>query len=74
MALVHSRISRVIYGIPRKNGGGLGGGMHNGNFKVNSNNAPIYVHNLPGINHHYRVFCCNPKSELYEECNKLHPF
>ncbi len=78
MALVHSRISRVIYGVPRINGGGFGGGILHG-ITSNSNDGnigepPVYIHNLPGINHHYRVFCCNPNSDLYKECRKLHPF
>jgi len=78
MALVHSRISRVIHGVPRINGGGFGGGILHG-ITSNSNDGnigepPVYIHNLPGINHHYRVFCCNPNSDLYKECRKLHPF
>lgn len=72
MALVHSRISRVIYGVPRINGGGFGGGILHG-ITSNSNDGnigepPVYIH------HHYRVFCCNPNSDLYKECRKLHPF
>ena len=45
MALVHSRIRRVIYAIPNKEDGGLGG----------TGNATS-VHMLPGTNHHYRAF------------------
>ena len=78
MALVHSRISRVIYGVPRRNGGGFGGGIldlitSNNNSDKTGGEPPVYIHNLPGINHHYRVFCCNPDTDLYRECKKLHP-
>lgn len=50
MALVHSRVRRVIFGTIDKNMGGLGGvansmdGLKGG------------IHCLPGTNHHYRAF------------------
>ncbi|RYH22715.1 hypothetical protein EON65_18800 [archaeon] len=42
MALVHSRIRRVFYLEPDESSGALGSGVH--------------LHDLPGLNHHYRVF------------------
>lgn len=71
MALVHSRIRRVIYGIGDTLNGGLGG--------TGDQNA---VHCLPGTNHHYRVFkcatlnadttTCSDENSLLEACQKLH--
>lgn len=57
MALVHSRIRRVVFGIPDKEAGGLGG-----SHKV------MAIHSLPGTNHKYRAFCCGSDSDLYERC------
>lgn len=57
MALVHSRIRRVVFGIPDKQEGGLGGCLE--------------VHALPGTNHKYRVFTCAPGSVLSTQCNEL---
>ena len=48
MALVHSRIRRVIFKNGNTESGGLGG--------TGKSNA---VHCLPGTNHHYRVFSMN---------------
>jgi len=64
MALTHSRVRRVIYGIQDTRCGGLGG--------TGSKNA---VHSLPGTNHKYRAFRCNPEddeSSFFAECKKLH--
>ncbi len=47
MALVHSRVGRVIFGANNKEEGGLGGTGNN-----------ISVHCLPGTNHRYRAFRC----------------
>ena len=44
MALVHSRVRRVIFGVHDRGLGGLGG--CNG----------VGIHSLPGTNHHYRAF------------------
>lgn len=61
MALVHSRIRRVVFGISNCVDGGLGGtGMETA------------VHALP-TNHHYRVFCCAPDSELFRKCKEINP-
>lgn len=46
MALVHSRVQRVVFGVQDEEMGGLGGA-------VNSNTG---IHSLPGTNHHYRAF------------------
>jgi tRNA-specific adenosine deaminase 3 len=45
MALVHSRVRRVVFGKQDKEMGGLGGVY---NFRG--------IHCLPGTNHHYRAF------------------
>lgn len=47
MALVHSRVRRVVFGLPDIGMGGLGG-------PTNVQSAGI--HSLPGTNHHYRAF------------------
>jgi tRNA(Arg) A34 adenosine deaminase TadA len=61
MALVHSRIRRVVFGVPNTLDGGLGGtGME------------MAVQSLP-TNHHYRTFCCAPNSHLFEKAQELHP-
>jgi tRNA-specific adenosine deaminase 3 len=60
MALVHSRIRRVVFGIPNKVDGGLGGtGMQTA------------VQSLP-TNHHYRAFYCAPETHLYQTCKEIH--
>ena len=41
MALVHSRVRRVVYGVPNPVFGGLGGRLS--------------VHHAPALNHHYVV-------------------
>jgi tRNA(Arg) A34 adenosine deaminase TadA len=61
MALVHSRIRRVIFGVSNTFDGGLGGtGMETA------------VQSLP-TNHHYRTFCCAPNSLLFLQARELHP-
>lgn len=60
MALVHSRIRRVIFGVANHVDGGLGGtGMETA------------VQSLP-TNHHYRAFSCAADSELFVKCKELH--
>ena len=44
MALVHSRVRRVVYGVPNAKAGALGGGPA----------APL--HGQRTLNHHYEVF------------------
>ena len=54
MALVHSRVRRVVFGTADKEMGGLGGvadSIDDG-FKRG-------IHCLPGTNHHYRAFRLN---------------
>jgi Cytosine/adenosine deaminases len=62
MALVHSRVRQVVFGIENKEDGGLGG---TGDMTA--------VHCLPGTNHRYRAFKCiaNDQNELYQYCRKL---
>lgn len=50
MALVHSRVRRVVFGVRDGGMGGLGGAAD----AANGHNAGI--HSLPGTNHHYRAF------------------
>lgn len=47
MALVHSRVRRVVFGVPDREMGGLGGTTTAG------------IHSLPGTNHHFRAFRFN---------------
>ena len=47
MALVHSRVRRVVFGVQDREMGGLGGTTTEG------------IHSLPGTNHHYRAFRFN---------------
>ena len=47
MALVHSRVRRVVFGVPDREMGALGGTTTAG------------IHSLPGTNHHYRAFRFN---------------
>jgi len=54
MALLHSRVSRVIFGIARPQGGGL---------------TQHSIHDLPGTNHTYRAFQAKVGSSLFEECH-----
>jgi tRNA(Arg) A34 adenosine deaminase TadA len=64
MALVHSRVRRVVFGVRDEGMGGLGGAVD----AANSRNAGI--HSLPGTNHHYRAFhldvakCDNSDEEI----------
>lgn len=55
MALVHSRVRRVVFGIHDREMGGLGGIAEDATTNTNGkqNNG---IHSLPGTNHHYRAF------------------
>jgi tRNA(Arg) A34 adenosine deaminase TadA len=60
MALVHSRIRRLVFGVESKYVSGS-----------NSHRSGIFdaqVHGLPGTNHHFRAFTCAPDSDLWERC------
>ena len=76
MSLVHSRVRRVIFGIPDDGMGGLGGA------KSSSQDHASGIHNLPGTNHHYRAFRLNlsdgnddnmTRKSLVKELYNLHP-
>jgi len=58
MALVHSRVRRVIFGVTNSDDGGLGG-----------SGLGTAVHCLPGTNHHYRAFRCCLHSDGNEKCS-----
>mmetsp|Transcript_5296 Transcript_5296/g.10094 ORF Transcript_5296/g.10094 Transcript_5296/m.10094 type:complete len:473 (-) Transcript_5296:43-1461(-) len=64
MALVHSRVRQVVFGIENKDDGGLGG-----------TGDATAVHCLPGTNHRYRAFKCisndEGENELYQYCMRL---
>jgi len=62
MALVHSRIRRVIFCERNYEDGGLGGG-----------GVETSIHSLPSTNHRYRAFHCkeNETNELYLEYVKM---
>jgi tRNA-specific adenosine deaminase 3 len=57
MALVHSRIRRVVFGAPNAETGGIGG-----------TGEASDVHSLPGTNHRYRAFVCAPGGRLRKAC------
>lgn len=78
MSLVHSRVRRVIFGIPDEGMGGLGGPKSSG--------QDAGIHSLPGTNHHYRAFRLNlsdgsdgcsvedvSRRTLVAKLNNLHP-
>ena len=76
MALVHSRVRRVVFGIADVEMGGLGGAA-----TANSGNRrQTGIHFLPGTNHHYRAFRLDTDSsdkyektvELIESVTNLH--
>ena len=50
MALVHSRVRRVIFGVVDVDMGGLGGAARS------IDGLKGGIHCLPGTNHHYRAF------------------
>ena len=60
MALVHSRVRRVVFGIQDKEMGGLGGASANATNGENDNTG---IHSLPGTNHHYRAFRLNMSND-----------
>ena len=63
MALVHSRVRRVVFGVRDKDMGGLGGAAN----AANRQNTGI--HSLPGTNHHYRVFRLDMEND--EVCDEM---
>ena len=54
MALVHSRVRRVIFGLEDTKMGGLGGVTNNSTSGIKGG-----IHCLPGTNHRYRAFRMN---------------
>ena len=59
MALVHSRVRRVIFGCADTECGGLGG-----------TGQDTAVNSLPGTNHHYSVYRCVSEG-IATECSSL---
>jgi tRNA(Arg) A34 adenosine deaminase TadA len=57
MALVHARISMVVFGTTACSEDKAGLTKH-------------YIHNLPDTNHRYRAFQCHPDSYLGKTCQK----
>lgn len=81
MALVHSRVRRVIFGSVDAKMGGLGGVTSNTTSGIKGG-----IHCLPGTNHHYRAFRMNldicgtnhadsqaPMKKIVSKLNDLHP-
>jgi len=67
MALVHSRIRRLVFGCSSsadKDGNGARRCWSRGL-------TDVQVHALPGTNHHYRAFACRPGSDLRQRCESL---
>lgn len=62
MALFHSRVRRLVFGVRNEEDGGLGGSR-----------IDRAVHFLPWTNHHYREFGCSPEKHLRQKCAELHP-
>jgi tRNA(Arg) A34 adenosine deaminase TadA len=60
MALVHSRVSRVFFGVPRE---------HQGGFGASGASEQPRVHTQPGLNHHYEAF--QVQGGILEECRSL---
>jgi hypothetical protein len=61
MALLHSRVSRVVFGVPQHDDRGEEGGF-----------SDAIVHSLPGTNHSFRVFQCTAGTDVHNLCHKLH--
>lgn len=59
MALVHSRMRRVVFGSLNAETGGIGGTGESSD-----------VHCLPGTNHRYRAFVCAPGGKLRNRCEQ----
>jgi len=55
MALVHSRVRRVVFGVLDREMGGLGGIAEELTTTTNVQHKNG-IHSLPGTNHHYRAF------------------
>jgi len=56
MALVHSRVRRVVFGTPDGAMGSLGSVAPDASDAENSQNNAAGICSLPGTNHHYRAF------------------
>jgi len=70
MALVHSRVRRVIFGVADKGMGGLGGVANSTNSSSRSCEN-TGVHSLPGTNHHFRAFRLDKNGDNDEGGMKL---
>ena len=78
MALVHSRIRRLVFGCSMSDVEALAN-INSDQTRVNSyfgrHDSGIldtYVHALPSTNHHYRAFMCRPNSALWHRCCPYH--
>lgn len=61
MALVHSRIRRLVFGCARRD-------TKQFNDINSSGILDAHVNALPGTNHHYRSFLCHNTNPLQEQC------
>lgn len=66
MALVHSRINRLIFGLPVD--------WKSSRTPHASGIVHMQVHSLPGTNHKYRAFMCKRHSEVWELCRQSQTF
>jgi hypothetical protein len=64
MALVHSRIRRLVFGCSLQNVTPKSQHACGGVTEAN-------VHTLPGTNHHYRAFMCQTGSDVWQRCRSL---
>ena len=75
MALLHSRIRRVIFGTALIENESSEIGAYTGTTSTISHEIQMTspIHSLPGANHHYRVFQCSEyEGDLYNQCLQLH--
>ena len=67
MALVHSRIRRLVFGCSSSADEEEDGARRCWSRGL----TDVQVHALPGTNHHYRAFACRPGSDLRQRCESL---
>ena len=69
MALLHSRIRRLVFGCSLTDA--MVATYNNNNDHENAVDSGIldtFVHAIPSTNHHYRAFMCQPNSPLWQQC------
>jgi tRNA(Arg) A34 adenosine deaminase TadA len=71
MAAVHTRIRRMVVGCRFTNTKLQKGVTTEARSSSSSGLVEMQVHSLPGTNHNYRVFVCQPSGDLAMRCLKL---